>query len=133
MANALYPSYKQLLLGAGLNLTTLTVKATLVDTGVVAYSALHDNYDDIAAGVIGTPVALAGKTVTNGVFDSSTNPSFTGLVAAPTLEALVLYYDSGVAATSTLIAWIDSATGLPVAAGATQVDVTWDAIGIFAL
>lgn len=133
MANALYPSYKQLLLGAGLNLTSLTIKAALVDTGVVAYNSSHDNYDDISAGVIGTPVTLAGKTITNGVFDSSTNPSFTGLVAAPTIEAVVIYYDSGSAATSTLIAWIDSATGLPVAAGATQVDVTWDAAGIFAL
>lgn len=133
MANALYPSYKALILGAGLNLTSLTIKAALVDTGVTAYSSAHDNYDDISTAVIGTPVTLAGKTVTGGVFDSTTNPSFTGLVAAPTIEAVVIYYDSGSAATSTLIAWIDSATGLPVASGATQVDVTWDAAGIFAL
>lgn len=133
MANALYPSYKALILGAGLNLTSLTIKAALVDTGVVAYNSAHDNYDDISAGVIGTPVTLAGKSVTGGVFDSTTNPSFTGLVAAPTIEAVVIYYDSGTPATSTLIGWIDSATGLPVAAGATQVDVTWDATGIFAL
>ena len=33
MVNALYPSYKYLLLGAGLNLTSLTIKAALVDTG----------------------------------------------------------------------------------------------------
>lgn len=133
MANALYPSYKALILGAGLNLTSLTIKAALVDTGVVAYNSAHDNYDDISTAVIGTPVTLAGKTVTGGVFDSSTNPSFTGLVAAPTIEAVAIYYDSGTPSTSTLIAWIDSATGLPVSAGATQVDVTWDAAGIFAL
>lgn len=133
MANALYPSYKALILGAGLNLTSLTIKAALVDTGVAAYNSAHDNYDDVSAGVIGTPVTLGGKSVTGGVFDSTTNPSFTGLVAAPTIEAVVLYYDSGTPSTSTLIAWVDSATGLPVAAGATQVDVTWDAAGIFAL
>lgn len=110
----------------------MTIKAALVDTGVVAYSSAHDNYDDISAGVIGTPVTLASKTTTGGVFDAA-NSSFTGLSSAPTIEALVLYYDSGTPATSTLIAWIDSATGLPVSAGATQVDVTWDAAGIFAL
>lgn len=132
MANALYPSYLELRLGAGLNLSSLTIKAALVDTGVVAYSAAHANYSDISAGVVGTPITLAGKTITGGVFDSSTNPSFTGLVAAPSIEAIAIYYDSGVAATSTLIAWIDSATGLPVAAGATQADITWDAAGIFA-
>ena len=133
MANVLYNSYKQLILGAGLDLTSLTIKAALVDTGVTAFNSAHDNYDDVSAGVIGTPVTLTGKSVTNGVFDSTTNPSFTGLVAAPTIEAIVIYYDSGTPATSTLIAWIDSATGLAVSAGATQVDVTWDAAGIFAL
>lgn len=133
MANQLYNSYKQLLLGAGLNLLSLTIKAALVDTAVTAYSAAHDNFDDIAAGVIGTPVTLAGKTIANGVFDSSTNPSFTGLVTAPSAEAIVVYYDSGNPATSTLICWIDTATGLPVAANATEVFVTWDATGIFAL
>ena len=133
MANALYPSYKALLLNAGLNLSSLTIKAALIDTGVTAYNSAHDFYDDISSAVIGTPVTLAGKTTTGGVFDSSTNPSFTGLVAAPTIEAIVLYYDSGTPATSSLICFIDTATGLPVSAGATQVDVTWDAAGIFAL
>lgn len=133
MANALYPSYKALCLTTGLDLSSLTIKAALVDTGVVSYSSAHDNYDDISAAVIGTPVTLAGKSTTGGVFDSTTNPSFTSLVAAPTIEAVVIYYDSGTPTTSSLIAWIDSATGLPVSAGATQVDVTWDAAGIFAL
>lgn len=132
MANALYPSYKELLLGAGLNLSSLTIKAALIDTGVVAYSAAHNNFDDISAGVIGTPVTLGSKTITGGVFDAA-DLSFAGLSGAPTIEAIALYYDSGTPATSTLIAWIDSATGLPVAAGATQVDVTFDAAGIFAL
>ena len=133
MANALYPSYKALLLNAGLNLSSLTIKAALIDTGVTAYNSAHDNYDDISTAVIGTPVTLGGKSTTGGVFDSTTNPSFTGLVAAPTIEAIVLYYDSGTPSTSTLICFIDTATGLPVSAGATQVDVTWDAAGIFAL
>lgn len=132
MANILYPSYKQLLLGAGLNLSSLTIKAALVDTGVVSFSSAHDNYDDISAGVVGTPVTLASKTITGGVFDAA-DISFTGLTSAPTIEALAIYYDSGTPSTSTLIAWIDTATGLPAAAGATQVNVTWDATGIFAL
>lgn len=133
MANQLYPSYKALLLNAGLNLASLTIKAALVDTGVTAFNSAHDNYDDISTAVVGAPVTLETKTTTGGVFDSGTNPSFTGLVAAPTIEAIAIYYDSGTPATSTLIAWIDTATGLPVAAGATQADVTWDVTGIFAL
>jgi hypothetical protein len=132
MPNALYPSYKQLLLGAGLNTSSLTIRAALVDTGVVAYSAAHDNFDDISAGVVGTPVTLGSKTLAGGVFDAA-DISFTGLSSAPTIEAVAIYYDSGTPSTSSLIAWIDTATGLPAAAGATQVNVTWDATGIYAL
>jgi hypothetical protein len=132
MPNALYPSYKQLLLGAGLNTSSLTIRAALVDTGVVAYSAAHDNFDDISAGVVGTPVTLGSKTLAGGVFDAA-DISFTGLSAAPTIEAVAIYYDSGTPSTSSLIAWIDTATGLPAAAGSTQVNVTWDATGIYAL
>jgi hypothetical protein len=70
-------------------------------------------------------VTLASKTVAAGVFDAA-DISFTGLSSAPTIEALVIYKDTGADATSNLIAYIDTATGLPVAAAATQVDVTWD-------
>lgn len=138
MTNVVYPKYKEALLGgsANISLSSGTVKAALVDTGVTAYNAAHDFYDDISSAVIGTPVALSSnKVVTNGIFDCDTNPSFTGLVSAPTIEAIVVYIDTGTPATSRLVAFIDSATGLPVSAGATQVDVTWDngANKIFAL
>jgi hypothetical protein len=128
MANVVYPKYKEALLtgSADISLTTGTVKACLVDTGVTAYNAAHDFYNDISSAVIGTPVTLAGKSVTDGIFDSTTDPSFTGLTAAPTIEAIVVFIDTGTPATSRLVAFIDTATGLPISAGATQVDVTWD-------
>jgi hypothetical protein len=41
-------------------------------------------------------------------------------------EALVIYKDTGSAATSPLIAYIDTATGLPVTPNGADVTVTWD-------
>lgn len=73
---------------------------------------------------IGSPVALTSKTNVLGVLDAA-DISFTGLTSAPSIEALVIAKDTGSTATSPLLVWIDSGGGLPVSAGATQVDVTW--------
>jgi len=127
MANALYPKFKERCLAGGGNLLAGTVRAILVDTGAYTYSGAHEFLSSISAGArVGSAVTLAGKSVTDGVFSSTTNPSFTGLTSAPSIEAIVIYVDSGSEATSPLVAFIDTASGLPVAAGATQVDVTWD-------
>lgn len=132
MSNSLYAKGEEGLLDRTIDLTAGTVKALLVDTALYSVNkATHDFLDDIAAGArIGTMVALASKTYTNGTFDAA-DISFTGLVGAPTIEALVILNDTGVAATSRLIAYIDTATGLPTPAGVTQVDVTWNASGIW--
>lgn len=127
MANAVYPKFKELALGAGGNLSAGTVKATLIDTANYTYSAAHQYYSSVGGSArVGTAVTLGSKTLTDGVFDAA-DISFTGLSSAPTIEALIIWVDSGVEATSPLVAYIDTATGLPVSAGATQVDVAFDA------
>jgi hypothetical protein len=104
-----------------------TVKAILIDAASYTVDlAAHANLSDVAAGArIGTAVALTLADPVAGVCDAS-DISFTGLSSPPTVEALILYKDTGVEATSTLIAYIDSATsGLPTPAGVSQVDVAW--------
>ena len=64
MANALYPIGKKGLLDADIDLSADTIKVALVDTGTYTYSAAHDMYDDVSAGVVGTPVTLGTKTTT---------------------------------------------------------------------
>lgn len=126
MSNAIYPKAKELMLGAGLNLASATIKAQLVDTASYTYSAAHQFLSDVAGGArVGSPVTLGSKAVTNGVFDAA-DLTFSGLSSAPSIEALVLYADTGVEGTSYLIAYIDTATGLPITAGATGGTVTWD-------
>lgn len=124
MTNAVYPKFKELALGAGGNLAAGTVKAALVDTASYTYSAAHQFLSSLA-GQVGAAVTLGAKVITDGVFDAA-DTSFTGLTAAASIEAIVIYVDTGSAATSPLVAYIDTAAGLPVTAGATQVDVAWD-------
>lgn len=134
MANAIYPLYKQALLTGDTNIDIEngTVKVALVDTGTYTYSSAHQFLSSLT-GVVGTAQTLSTNTVTNGVFDSSTNPTFTA-VSGNTVEALVIYIDTGVAGTSRLVAYIDTGvTGLPVTPNGGDITVTWNASGIFAL
>ena len=132
MANALYPKYKEALLTAGLNLTSLNVKVALVDTGTYTYSAAHQFMSSVASGVVARSGNLASKTVTNGVFDAA-DITLTA-VSGTTVEALVLYRDSGSDATSELIAYLDTGvTGLVLTPNGGDVTIQWNASGIFAL
>ena len=134
MANAIYPIYKQALLDGltNIDLNDGTVKCALLDTGTVAYNAAHDFYDDISAGVVGTPVEITTTTVTGGLFDGD-NVTFTA-VSGATVEALVIYIDTGTPGTSRLVAYIDTGvTGLPVTPNGGDITVTWNASGIFQL
>lgn len=104
MANAIYPLYKQALLTGDTNIDIEngTVKVALVDTGTYTYSASHQFLTSLT-GVVGTAQTISTNTVTNGVFDSATNPTFSA-VTGNTVEALVIYIDTGSSATSRLVA-----------------------------
>jgi hypothetical protein len=133
MANALYPKWVEALYQGTAN-TALsgTVKAALVDTGTYTYSSAHDFYDDVSAAVIGTPQTIGSKTYTNGTFDGA-DVTFSALSGA-TVEAIVLYIDTGTPATSRLVAYIDTGvTGLPLTPSGTDVNIAWNASGIFSI
>lgn len=133
MANAIYPKWKESLLQftANNNLSSGTVKVALVDTGTYTYSSAHQFYSSVS-GVVGTPQTLGSKTFTNGVFDAA-DVTFTAVTGA-SAEALVIYIDTGTAATSPLVAFIDTGvTNLPVTPNGGDITVTWNASGIFAL
>lgn len=134
MANALYPLWKEQLLQftANNNLSAGTVKVALIDTGTYTYSAAHQFWSSASAASVGTPQTIGSKTFTNGVFDGA-NVTFTA-VTGNSVEALIIYIDTGSAATSPLVAYIDtSVTGLPVTPNGGDITITWNASGIFAL
>lgn len=126
MANALYDLGRQGFLDGSIDWDTNDVRAILVDTGAYTVNlATHQFLSDVAAGArIAVSGALAGKSVTAGVADAS-DVTFTA-VSGATVEAIVIYQHTGVEATSRLIAYIDTATGLPVTPNGGDINVVWD-------
>lgn len=133
MANAIYPLYKQALLDASVNvdLNDSTVKVALIDTATYPYNSAHEFFSSVS-GVVGTPQTIANTTVALGLFDGD-NVTYTA-VTGNSAEALLIYIDTGTAATSRLVAWIDTGvTGLPVTPNGGDISITWNASGIFQL
>ena len=126
MANTLYDEARRLFLEAGINWLTDDIKAILVDAGSYTPNfTTHQNLGDIGVSARVTPgVLLTGKATTGGAADG--NDVTFSAVSGPSIEAIVLYRDSGVEATSQLIAWLDTATGLPITPNGGDIIVTWD-------
>lgn len=133
MSNAIYPKWKEAVMQASSNSSLGgTVKAALIDTGAYTYSSAHDMWDDASAGVIGTPQTLGSKTYTSGTFDAA-DVTYTA-VSGNTVEAIIIYIDTGTPSTSRLVAYLDTGyTGLPVTPNGGDISITWDAAGIFTI
>jgi hypothetical protein len=112
MANALYPKAKEAFLAADIDMQVDTIKIALVDTGEYSYDNAHQYRSDISNNAVISTATLANKTVVSGVFDAD-DATFTS-VSGANCEALIIFQDTGNQATSRLIAYIDSATGLPI-------------------
>lgn len=126
MANALYPKWKEAIMqNSSDSSLTGTVKVALVDTGTYTYDNAHDFYDDVSGSVIGTPVELTNKAYTDGVFDAD-DVTFTS-VSGNTIEALVIFIDTGTAGTSRVVAYLDTGvSGLPLTPNGGNITVIWD-------
>lgn len=135
MANALFTFAKQEFLDGNIDLAANDIKLVCVDhADDTPVPATDEDLADIAAGArVATSGNFASKTLTGGVFDAA-DVTLTAVTGDP-FESIVIYKDSGVAATSTLIVFIDTATGLPLTPNGGDVVVQWDsgASKIFAL
>lgn len=137
MANALYVAFRNGVLGSHatrVDLDADTIKAALIDHGTDTPNVSTDDfYNDISAGLVGSlSSALTSKTigtVAAGVFDAD-NVTFTA-VSGASVESVNLLKDTGNTATSDLIAYFDTGTGLPVTPNGGDITVTWNASGIF--
>jgi len=128
VANALATSYKKLTLDADLDLLVDTIKVVGL-SAAYTFSAAHDFLDDLT-GILGTSGALTGKTTTGGVFDAADlTPAFTGI--STDIARLWVFKDTGVAATSPLIYFMD--TGFTHTQNGGNVNLTWNASGLFAI
>lgn len=130
MANALYDHGRESFLKGEIAIATDNIKLVLVDkdasTGYVPSMSADQFLSAIVVGCrIATSANLTTKTTTAGVLDAD-DVTFAAVAAGGACEYLVLYDDSGAAGTSRLIAFIDTATGLPVTPGGGDITVVWD-------
>jgi activator of HSP90 ATPase len=138
VANALYPIYKQSLLAGDANADLDNDTATdgpfcaLVDTGTYTYNTAHDFFNDLS-GIVGTDQRITTPTVTTGLFDGA-DLVYTS-VSGNSVEALVVYRkNAGANTTWRLVMYMDTGvTGLPVTPNGGNINVTWNASGIFQL
>lgn len=126
MANALYDAGRNAFLQGSINWVSDDIRVILIDTGAYTVDlAVHDFLNDIPAPArIATGGAsLANKTAVAGVADAD-DFTFTG-VSGTTVEAIVIYKHTGVDATSPLIAYLDTATGLILTPSGGDVLIRW--------
>lgn len=125
MANALYDAGREAFLDGNISWSSDTIKVVLIDTGEYTVDLeIHDNLDDVAGAARIATATLASKTVADGIADAA-DVTFSSVSGAQS-EALIIYKDSGVEGTSTLIAYLDTGTGLPVTPNGGDISVLWD-------
>ncbi len=126
MANTLYDAARQRFLEAQLNWMTDTIKCLLVsNSGYTPQTAVHQYLADIPVSArIAGPVTLTAKATAGGAADAA-DVTFTS-VTGNSINSIIIYSDSGTEATSPLIAYIDTATGLPITPNGGDIILTWD-------
>ena len=126
MANALFDRGRQGFLDAEVDWSVDDIKLILVDhTDDTPDPAVDDFLDDIlVAARVATSGNFATKTSTDGVADA--DDVVLSTVTGDEAESIVIFHDTTVETTSLLIAFIDTATGLPVTPNGGDITVVWD-------
>lgn len=126
MANTLYDAARQGFLEGQINWLTDTFQVYLVDTGnYTPNTSTHQYLSDLSTSArVAGPVTLTSKTTTGGAADAA-DVTFSSVTGA-SIEAIVIVKSTGVDSTSPLIAFIDTATGLPITPNGGDIIITWD-------
>jgi hypothetical protein len=125
MANALYDKGRESFLKGEISWNSNNIKVCLIDTNDYTVDIVNDQFlsdiDDDA--IIATSDNLSSKTTTAGVANAA-NVVFES-VTGDQAEALIIYQDTGTASTSRLIAYMDTATGLPITPNNADILISW--------
>jgi hypothetical protein len=131
VANLMYLLGKTKILSGNINLSSDTIKAVFVDSADYTPNLTTDEFlDDVpGGGIVGTAQTLGGKTFTAATFDAN-DCTFTA-VSGDQVEYILIYKDTGSAATSPLIALYDTGGNLPATPNGGDLSIAWNASGIF--
>lgn len=123
MANQLYSNAKESFLSGSLNLNAVSIKVALVKSGYIVDIDNHHYVSDIGSSYIAArSESLTSVTTTDGILDAENetieNYGNSGF------DYMVIYESTGDDSTSRLIAYIDTADGLPVASTVDSISIT---------
>jgi hypothetical protein len=123
MASALYDKAREQFLAGNYDADADDLRAVLIDVADYTFSAAHEFMSSVAAASrVGTPVALASKTVTAGVLDAADTTLVS--VAGDPCEAIIIFNEGGgTDATRELICYID---GISVTPNGGNITIVWD-------
>lgn len=140
MANSLFNTGREGFLLGEIDYDTAVMKVALVRS--YTFNAAHKFVSDVtgASGVLhATSAALASKTGTSGTADAA-DITFTTPAANASGHSLLYFQSSAVtgggdvaASAQRLIAWVDTGTGLPVTPNGADIQVVFNASGLFTL
>jgi hypothetical protein len=112
-------------LTAGLNLSSDTLKVRLNRTSSHAFSQSDDFLNDLAAAIV-TDVTLGSKSIATTSADGGTldaaDAVFTAVPSGAAIDSLYIYKDTGSAATSPVICFID---GFSVTPNGGDITIQW--------
>jgi hypothetical protein len=128
MAGHTYKKGAEARLNADVDLLLDAIKIALIDLNDYTPDYGADEFlDDIpGAAIVAVSSALTGKSTAAGIFDAD-DPTLVG-VTGDQSEALLIFQDTGVAASSRLLWLFDSpgVPGLPVTPNGTNISITFN-------
>lgn len=133
MANALYDVGRNYFLQGSINWLTTAIRAQLVSisnqpTAYVFNASLDTVFGSVPTGArVGMSMAsLGSKTATSGIADAA--DTVFSAVSGPTVGAIIITTSTATANANDwqMIAYIDTATGLPVGPNGGDITVQWD-------
>jgi hypothetical protein len=124
MANELYDTGRNAFLRGDLSWNSNTFKVVLLSSSYTANLSTHQYLSSISAGArVATSSALTTLFPGAGVADAS-DITFTS-VSGSQVTQFVIYRDTGVEATSQLVALFDTAINLPITPNGGDITLTW--------
>jgi len=133
MANALFDPGREGFLAGEIDWDTAVIKVSLVRS--YTFSAAHKFVSDATtAGAVlaATSAALSSKTITSGVADAA-DVTFSAVATGAACSSLLVYQSSAVtggadvaSSAQRLIAYIDTASGLPVTPNGGDINLAFD-------
>ena len=134
MANALFDPGREGFLAGEIDWDTAVIKAALVRG--YTFSAAHKFVSDVTGAggtLVATSAALVSKTVASGVADAA-DVTFSAVGAGAAITGILVFQSSAVtggadvaASAQRVIAFVDTATGLPVTPNGGDITIQWDA------